>query len=234
MATHPAVVEGIDQDHPDAGGLEAGLVCQLAGADGAEGVPLEQADGDPDCGGVDLEGMRRIWHAPEAEAGVPARVIVVVELGGVAVGDPLGQPPAVLLGAGRLRDELVPVMRVRREDPPVAHDERDPDGMEAVLEELESPPEVPLPAVGVAGEEEIERSGAGLGEHLRHRRRAPDGAAAVGDLEHEPGVDEAVALDEAILLLALARGAEAVVLARGGLADPTGHPQTSNVVERAG
>ena len=42
----------------------------------------------------------------------------------------------------------------------------------------------------------------------------------MGDLEHEPGVDEAVALDEAVLLLALARRAVAVVLARGRLADP--------------
>ena len=58
--------------------------------------------------------------------------------------------------------------------------------------------------------------------------------AAVGDLEHEPGVDEAVALDEAVLLLALARRAVAVVLAGRGLADPAGHAQPPDVVERAG
>ncbi|HLX33740.1 MAG TPA: hypothetical protein VKR30_00690 [Candidatus Limnocylindrales bacterium] len=40
-----------------------------------------------------------------------------------------------------------------------------------------------------------------------------------------------MALDEAVLLLALARRPEAVVLAGGRLADPAGDPQTSDVVE---
>ncbi len=56
----------------------------------------------------------------------------------------------------------------------------------------------------------------------------------MGDLEDEPGVDEAVALDEAVLLLALARRAVAVVLAGRGLTDPAGDPQAPDVVERAG
>jgi hypothetical protein len=56
----------------------------------------------------------------------------------------------------------------------------------------------------------------------------------VCDLEDEAGVDQAVALDEPVLLLALAGRAEAVVLAGGGLADPPRHAQTPDVVERAG
>ena len=55
----------------------------------------------------------------------------------------------------------------------------------------------------------------------------------MGDLEHEPGVDEAVAFDEAVLLLALAGGSETVVLAGRGLADPAGDTQTPDIVERA-
>lgn len=105
--------------------------------------------------------------------------------------------------------------------------------MQAVLQELERPPEVALPAVRVPGEEEVERPRLRLREHLGHRRRAPNGAATVGHLEHEPGVDEPVAVDEAVLLLALARRTAAVVLAGRRLADPAGHAQAPDVVERA-
>jgi hypothetical protein len=42
-----------------------------------------------------------------------------------------------------------------------------------------------------------------------------------------------VAVDEAVLLLALAGGPEAVVLAGRGLADPAGHAQPADVVEGA-
>jgi hypothetical protein len=55
----------------------------------------------------------------------------------------------------------------------------------------------------------------------------------VGDLEGESGVDEAVPLDEAILLLALAGRAVAVVLACRRLADPAGGPQAADLVEGA-
>ena len=48
-------------------------------------------------------------------------------------------------------------MRVGRQDPPVEHDERDAGRVEAVLEQLERPPQVALPAVGVAREEQVER-----------------------------------------------------------------------------
>ena len=109
--------------------------------------------------GVDLEGVGRLGQAPEAEARMAARVVAVVELGGVAVGDPLRQAAAVLLRAGRLGDQLVPVVGIGRQDPPVAHDERDAGRVQAVLQELERPPQVALPAVGVAGEEQVERAG---------------------------------------------------------------------------
>jgi len=85
--------------------------------------------------------------------------------------------------------------------------------VQPVLQQLKRPAEVALPAVGVAGQKEVEGPGARLGEHLGHRRRAPDGCPALRDLVHEPGVDEAVPLDEPVLLLALARRAVAVVLA---------------------
>src|SRR6266542_3181173 len=106
--------------------------------------------------------------------------------------------------------------------------------MEVVVEELERPPQVPLPAVGVAREKEVEAAAPGLGQHLLHRRRAPDRRPALGDLERQARVHQSVALDEAVLLLALAGRPEAVVLAGGGLADPAGRPQTPDLVERAG
>ena len=157
VAADPAVVERVHQDHPDPALGQPGLLGEVLRAHVAEGVALEQADDDADRVGVDLEDVRRLRGAPEAEPGVAARVVAAVELGGVAVGDPLREPAAVLLRPGRLRDQLVPVVRVGREDPPVAHDERDAGRVEVVLEELEGPPEVALPAVGVPGEEQVER-----------------------------------------------------------------------------
>ena len=49
----------------------------------------------------------------------------------------------------------------------------------------------------------------------------------MGNLEHEAGIDQAVALDEAVLLVPLAGRAVAVVLALGRLTDPARHPQAS-------
>ncbi|HWP63892.1 MAG TPA: hypothetical protein VNO86_10525 [Candidatus Binatia bacterium] len=230
----PAVVQRVHQDHPDAAGRKAGLGLELGGAHVAQGVPLEQRHRCPDGRWVDLEGVWRLGQASEAEARVPAWVVTVVELRRVAVGDPLGEAAAVLLRARRLRDELVPVVRVGGQDPPVAHDEGDASGVQAVLEELQRPPQVALPAVGVASQEEVEGAGPRLREHLGHRRRAPHRRAAVGDLEDEARVHEAVAVDEAVLLLALAGRPEAVVLAGRRLADPAGDAQSTDVVERPG
>jgi hypothetical protein len=55
----------------------------------------------------------------------------------------------------------------------------------------------------------------------------------LGHLEDSPGVNEAMALDEAVLLLALAGGSEAIVLAGGGLANPASCPESADVVHRA-
>jgi hypothetical protein len=46
-------------------------------------MALEQADRDPDGRRVDLERVRRLVQALEAEARVTARVVAVVELRGV-------------------------------------------------------------------------------------------------------------------------------------------------------
>ena len=177
--------------------------------------------------------MRRLREAPEAQRRIAGLVVVAVELRRVAIGHSLGEAEGVALRRRRLGDELVPVVGIGREDAPVAHDERHPRWMEVILEELERPAQVALPAVGVPGKDQVEGARLGLGEHLVHRRRAPDRGAALGDLEHEAGVDEAVALDEAVLLLALAGRAIAVVLAGRRLADPAGGAQAADLVEGA-
>jgi sugar (pentulose or hexulose) kinase len=52
-------------------------------------------------------------------------------------------------------------------------------------------------------------------------------------LEGLTGVNETVSLDEAVLLFALTRRAEAVVLTGGGLSNPACCSKTADVVERA-
>ena len=81
----PAVVERVHEDHPDPRRGEPGLRRELRRAHVAEGVSLEQGDGGGASVGVDLEGVRRLGQASEAEARMAARVVAVVELGGVAV-----------------------------------------------------------------------------------------------------------------------------------------------------
>ena len=78
-------------------------------------------------------------------------IALLVELGGIALGDALRQSTAVLLGPCRLGDQLIPVRGIGAQDLPVAHDECDAVGVEVVLQELEGPPQVALPAVRVAG-----------------------------------------------------------------------------------
>jgi hypothetical protein len=104
--------------------------------------------------------------------------------------------------------------------------------MELVVEKLECPSQVALPAVGVAGQEEVERASPRLGQHGRHRLRTVDRPPAVRDLEDESGVDEPVARDEAVLLGSLTRRSEALVLPRRGLADPARGTQSADIVER--
>ena len=164
-----------------------------------------------------------------------ARVVVVVELRGVAVGDPLGQAAAVLLGAGGLRDRARPSRagrsdRIRRSHMtratpagwrPSSRSSRVRRRLRCQRSEYPARSRSNAPAFASASISVI------VAERQTVR-------AAVGDLEHQPGVDEAVALDEAVLLLALARRAVAVVLAGGRLADPARDAQAPDVVERAG
>jgi hypothetical protein len=158
---------------------------------------------------------------------------VAVEFRGVAIAHSLGEAEGVPLRRRRLGDELVPVMGIRREDASVAHDECHTGRVEVVLEQLEGAAQVALPTVGVPGKDQVEGTRLGPGEHLVHGRRAPDRGAALGDLEHETGVEQAVAFDEAILLLALAGRAIAVVLAGRRLADPACDAQAADLVEGA-
>jgi hypothetical protein len=113
-------------------------------------------------------------------------IALLVELGGIALGDALRQSTAVLLGPCRLGDQLIAVGGIRAQDLPVAHDEGDAVGVKVVVEELECPAQVALPAIRVAGQEKAEPTRSEVVEHRRHRRRAPDRATAVSDLVHEP------------------------------------------------
>jgi len=79
----PAVVDRVHEDHPDPRLREADLGGEVLGAHVAQGIALEQADRDPDGRRVDLERVRRLGQALEAEARVTARVVAVVELRGV-------------------------------------------------------------------------------------------------------------------------------------------------------
>ena len=115
------------------------------------GVPLEQRDDAPHQLRVHPKRVRRLRRAAEAERRVAAGIVLFVELLGVAIGDAFGQPAAVLLGAVGLADQLIPVVAVGTEKPAVAHDEGDAGRVEAILEQLERPAQVALPAVRVAG-----------------------------------------------------------------------------------
>lgn len=95
---------------------------------------------------------------------------MAVELRGVAVRDPLGQAAAIPFGRGGLSHELVPVVRIVAQDPPIAHHERHACRVQPIFKQLECPSEVALPAVGVPGQEEVKSPGTRLDEHLRHRR----------------------------------------------------------------
>src|SRR6266511_1132283 len=102
-----------------------------------------------------------------------------------------------------------------------------------VLQQLEGAAQVALPAVGVPSENQVEGARLGLADHLVHGWRAPHGGAALGNLDHQPRVDEAVPLDEAILLLTLAGRAITIVLAGRRLPDPARDAQAADLVEGA-
>ena len=64
-------------------------------------------------------------------------------------------------------------------------------------------------------------------------RRAPDGGAAVGDLEHETGVDDAQRSMKRSCCSRWLAGPNRSYLPAGRLADPPRHTQAPDVVERA-
>ncbi|MHB8671995.1 MAG: hypothetical protein ACYDAD_15795 [Acidimicrobiales bacterium] len=130
----PAVVERVHEDHPDACPGEPRLGLELHRAYVAQRVPLEQAHNDGHVVGVDLEGVRRLRKAPEAQRGVAAGVALLVELRGVALGNALREAAAVLLRPGRLGDQLVPVRGIGAQDLPVAHHQADTVRVQLVLE----------------------------------------------------------------------------------------------------
>jgi hypothetical protein len=198
----------------------------------ADRVALEERDRLADRRRVDLQRVWRLRQSLEAQGRIAGLVAVAIALGRIAIGHALGEAEGVPLRRRRLGDEFVPVMGIKREDPSIAHDERHSGGMEVIFEEFEGAAQVALPAVRVPGQDQVEGACLGPGQHLVHRWRAPDRRAALGDLEHESRVDEAVALDKAVLLLALAGRAVAVVLAGRRLADPAGDAQSPDVVER--
>jgi hypothetical protein len=74
-------------------------------------------------------------------------VVLLVELGRVAFGDPFREPSAVPLGSSRLGHEFVPVMGIGADDPSVAHHEGDASEVEVIFEKLKRPAKVALPAV---------------------------------------------------------------------------------------
>jgi hypothetical protein len=110
----PAVVERVHEDHPYPRGGETGLRLELRRADVAEGISLEQADSDGHALGIDLEGVRRLRQASEAEGCMATGIAFLVELRCIALGDALRQAAAVLLRPGRLGDQLVQVRTTDR------------------------------------------------------------------------------------------------------------------------
>jgi len=89
VTTDPSVVERVHEDHSDARCGEARLHLELRRAHVAEGIPLEEPDHDGHPVRVDLEGVRRLHPSPKAEGGVAARIVLLVKLRGVALGDAL-------------------------------------------------------------------------------------------------------------------------------------------------
>jgi hypothetical protein len=139
VTADPAVVEGVAQDVADAIGLKARFAAELLDADRADRVALEERDRAVDRRRIDLQRVRRLRKAPEAQRRVAGLVVVAIELGRVAIGHALGEAKGVPLRRRRLGDELVPVAGIGGEDASVAHDERHPRWMEVIFQKFEGP-----------------------------------------------------------------------------------------------
>ena len=154
----------------------------------------------------------------EPERGVAGWIGIAVVAGLVAVRDPFAEAATVDLGSVRLADHLVPVMGVAGQQAPVAHDESHARRVEGILDEFQEAAQVALPAIGVAGEEDVESAGAGGGQHGGHGGMAPHRPTRGRDLPGQAGVDQGEALGEALHLLALAVRAIPVELLAGRFA----------------
>lgn len=105
--------------------------------------------------------------------------------------------------------------------------------MEDVLDDLERPAKVALPAVEIARQEEVELAGLGCPRQRRHGIGLPDRPPRVGDRELKAGVDQVVPLDEAVHVLVLARWTVSVELLSPRLPHPARRAETLEVVERS-
>jgi hypothetical protein len=162
------------------------------------------------------------------------RVALLRPLARVPLPDPAGQAAAVALSVLRLVDELVPVAIGGGEDLLVAEVHGDASRMEGVLEQLERPAQVALPARDVAHEQDVELAALRRAEHGRHLGRAVHRPPGVGGAPGESGVDEAEPRDRPVLELGLGLGTVAVELAGRALADPAGGAGTGEVLDRCG
>ena len=145
LSPDPAVVHRILEHVVDPSVVETELACDLLNGNGSGRVLLKDAYSYTDLVCVDREDVgRRQPH--EAEGGVAARISEVAELRRIAVGDPLAKSTAVPLRLVSLGDHLVPVPRIGAEQATIAHDPGDTGRVKGVLDQLEGPPKVALPA----------------------------------------------------------------------------------------
>ena len=132
-------------------------------------------------------------------------------------------------------DELVPAPWVRGQQPLVREEDDHPRGMEMVLHRDERLLEVAQEAADVAHHEDVEGTTLGRADHRLPGRGPPGRGPARG--RHRPlqaSIDEGVAFDGPVLLLALGIGTEVVPLAGRRLTEPSCRTHTGEVVELAG
>jgi hypothetical protein len=179
---------------------------------------------------------RRLAFADDAEGHlVAAGDPEASPLRGVALGDTLAELAAVRLRFVGLADELVPRRGVRAQEPFIGEEDDDTSGMEMVLHRDERLLEIAQEAGDVAHDEDVEGAGRGGADHRLPRRGAPGRRPA--RRRHRPleaGIDEGIALDGAVLLLALGVGTEVVPLPGRRLTEPASRPHAAEVVELAG
>jgi hypothetical protein len=230
----PAVVDRIHDDLAGSLGRDAVLTPKTFETDVSSGVPLEHLHNPTDGLRIDLEQMRRPRLPTKSGGCIPCRVGVAAIPSFIPIGDPLAQTAAVYLGAMRRAHHLIPVVRVAREQTPVAHNQSYASRVESVFNELEEAAQVALPPVGVARQEHVELARSGGRKHLRHLRMPPHSPAGLGYLPAQSGVAQAIALGESVHLLALAIRSVTVELLVCRLAHPSSRAKATEVVQRTG